>query len=306
MSRKLPDPGTYKARLNGKMVVEQTKKGALLVWIPYRLCDLEVPYSGKHMLVVGLKDGTLNQKAIEALKEAFSWDGSDIFDLEQIEVPEGDIAQFVLADCEHDDSYTPDGEDDPVIQFKAKWFNPLSGASRMPKPLEEEERQKVHKRWANKLKAISGSKKKKAKDEDEEDESDEEDEESDELDMGDKKESDDSEKDDSDGEETESEDEDSEDSENESEDESDEEDEPPKKKSSKGEDKSDKKRTHTDAMPRTSSQQEVWKAYEKKNPKQDRKALGKLFWEKVDKYFPDADSELTPKQWGTVADKLGL
>lgn len=268
MSKKtLPEPGTYKARLNGKMIVESTKNGALLVWIPYQLCDSEVPYSGKHMLVVGLKDGTLNQKAIDALKEAFDWDGSDIFDIEQIKVPEGDIPQFVLADCEHDDSYTPDGEDEPVIQFRAKWFNPLSGASRMPKPLEEEERQKVHKRWANKLKAISGSKKKKAKDEDSEDEDEDSEEESDN-------------------------------------DESGEDDNEPSKKKSKVDDKSSKW-AHTGATVRTSTQQEVWKAYEKKNPKQDRKALGKVFWEKVDKYFPDTDGELTPKQWEIVADKLG-
>ena len=60
-------------------------------------------------------------------------------------------------------------------------------------------------------------------------------------------------------------------------------------------------------MARTSSQQEVWKAYEKEESQTgQRKHLANSSGKKWTNISLMPMVNLLPKQWGTVADKLGL
>ena len=153
----LPNPGTYVARRNNGMVLEAKESGSLLLWIPFMLLNSEVNYSGKHCLTIGQKDGTLSERNINTLKKIFpDWDGQDLFALEELPLTEEGVAEFELADCYHDNSYTPEGETEPVIQFKAQWLNPLGGTQKMPAPMDDAARKKVLTAWGGKLRAASG------------------------------------------------------------------------------------------------------------------------------------------------------
>lgn len=157
--KQLPNPGTYTARRNGKMVLAESEHGALLLYIPYILCSTEFNHIDRHMLVLGKKDGTLSDKAVKNLRRIWpEWDGQDPFALEEIEVPEGSEPEFELADCFHDDSYIPQGSTDPMIQFKAEWLNPLGGSQNLPAPIAAEDRKAILTKWGSKFKALSGGK----------------------------------------------------------------------------------------------------------------------------------------------------
>lgn len=154
----LPNPGTYTARRSGMMVVEAKESGSLLLWIPYTLLNSEVNYAGKHCLTIGQKDGTLSERNIATLRKIWpDWDGQDLFALEEIPLPDDPQApEFELADCYHDNSYTPPGADEPVIQLKAAWLNPIGGTQNMPARMDDAERKKVLTQWGGKLRAASG------------------------------------------------------------------------------------------------------------------------------------------------------
>lgn len=57
---------------------------------------------------------------------------------------------------------------------------------------------------------------------------------------------------------------------------------------------------------RKSSQEEVWTAYAKANKDGDQDALAKAYYDAQDEVQPGANGELTPEQWGQVAEKLGV
>jgi hypothetical protein len=68
-------------------------------------------------------------------------------------------------------------------------------------------------------------------------------------------------------------------------------------------------RKSTSVTARTSSQDEVWAALVEANggeDKADAEALGPMFYGAQDELFPGKDGNLTPAQWGAVADKLGV
>ncbi len=56
----LPNPGTYAARRNAPMVIEQSEGGALLCWVPYVLITPDFSWTGKHLVTLGRKDKTLD------------------------------------------------------------------------------------------------------------------------------------------------------------------------------------------------------------------------------------------------------
>ncbi len=62
----------------------------------------------------------------------------------------------------------------------------------------------------------------------------------------------------------------------------------------------------TSAMARTSSQEEVWTALQKANDGVDENDLATRFYEAQDAVRAGADSNMTPAEWGQVADHLGL
>lgn len=153
----LPNPGTYRARQNGVVIVRQEESGSLMAYIPYLLlnCQEVANYYSVHGLTLGAKDGTPQSKNISTLKSVFPmW---DMDTLEDIPMPEegAEVPQFDLADCFHDDSYTPEGAEAPLVQFKAKWFNPVGGGRKAS--MTAEERKAALAKWKAKFKALGAT-----------------------------------------------------------------------------------------------------------------------------------------------------
>lgn len=159
----LPQPGTYTARRNAAIVVEEAESGALMAWIAYILCSGDFAYQDKHSVCLGAKDGTVQTRSIETLKKIWpDFDPANPFSLEQLpllqESEEGYGApEFELANCYHDNSYIPAGKTEPIIQFRAQYLNPLGGTQNMPAPLDDGEKKKVLGKWGAKFKAAAGS-----------------------------------------------------------------------------------------------------------------------------------------------------
>jgi hypothetical protein len=57
---------------------------------------------------------------------------------------------------------------------------------------------------------------------------------------------------------------------------------------------------------RTSTQQEVWTAYKKVNNGKPENELAEAYYAAQDEIAPNMNGELTPAQWGEVANKLGV
>lgn len=62
----------------------------------------------------------------------------------------------------------------------------------------------------------------------------------------------------------------------------------------------------TSVTPRTSTQEEVWQALVAANEGVSEDELATKYYEAQDAVAPDANGELTPTQWGEVADNLGV
>jgi len=156
MAKTIPKPGTYKARRNGDIVIYETDSGALCAAVPYTLLNADVAYSGKHILTIGKSDGTIQTKTLKTLRDVFpAWETENPFDLQNLPQAEDGAAEFELADCYHDDSYTPPDWDadknGPYVQFKPQWFNKLGGSSNMPDKANEAEQESLLKKWGSKF-----------------------------------------------------------------------------------------------------------------------------------------------------------
>lgn len=57
---------------------------------------------------------------------------------------------------------------------------------------------------------------------------------------------------------------------------------------------------------RTSTQQEVWTAYKKANNEKPESELAEAYYAAQDEIAPNMNGELTPVQWGEVANKFGI
>lgn len=150
----LPSPGSYRAKQNGTVIVRAEESGSLMAYIPFMLtnCSEVANFAGIYAMTLATKVGEPQKKNIQALKTVFpNW---EIETLSDIEMPAdgGEIPQFDLADCFHD-SYTPDGADEPIQTFKAKWFNPVGGGVRK-QPMNDEERKAVIAKYKSKFKAL--------------------------------------------------------------------------------------------------------------------------------------------------------
>jgi hypothetical protein len=114
---------SYPARRSGAIVVGESKQGALMVYVPFVLTG--IAFNGNHSVCIGTKDGTLQERAIEGLRDIFGWTTENPFDLQRIEIPEGDAPEFILADY-HNEPYTPNGKSEQVDSYKFRWLNKLS------------------------------------------------------------------------------------------------------------------------------------------------------------------------------------
>ena len=149
----LPSPGSYRAQQNGTVIIRQEESGSLMAYIPYAL--IGVAFMGIYNMTLGAKDGTPQQKNINTLKAVFpNWDFDNLADIEMPAEGE-DIPQFDLADCYHDDSYTPEGAEAPIVKFVARWLNQVGGGRKQP--MTQDERKSALTRWKSKFKAISST-----------------------------------------------------------------------------------------------------------------------------------------------------
>jgi hypothetical protein len=149
----LPNPGSYTAQQNGTVLIRQEESGSLMAYVPYLLLGASVHFAGIHSLCLGAKDGTAQKKSIQILKSIFpNWEQDELADIEMPAEGEA-IPQFELADCYHDDSYTPEGAEAPVIKFQPKWLNPIGGGMKK-QPMSEAERKAAKTKWASKFKAL--------------------------------------------------------------------------------------------------------------------------------------------------------
>ena len=126
---------SYPAKRSAAIVVGESKQGALMVYIPFTLTG-GIAFSSNHSVCIGTKDGTLQERSIEGLREIFAWNTENPFDLQRIAIPEGDAPEFILADY-HNEPYTPNGKSEQVDSFKFRWLNKLGSGLNQATPEDE-------------------------------------------------------------------------------------------------------------------------------------------------------------------------
>ena len=148
--RVLPNAGVYTGSITEGMkpVIEKKEKsGVLMLHVPVTLSDAigpdgaRIAWSGPGACILIGKDGNLNAVAIQQLKKVFpSWDGVDFFWLEGVDEngdeadhwPEMAAAKFEV-EGERLNNYIPEGQTEPIEQFKLKpWINAVGGGTRIP------------------------------------------------------------------------------------------------------------------------------------------------------------------------------
>ena len=148
--RQIPPPGTYIGQLSGKMQVEETEKGAVLVHIPYSLMGSDPAFSDTHGYCIIKKDGTVLQDAVEKLCKIFP--DIDPQNVLSVEDREPDATQFELV-CIHEPWTKQDGE--VVTVFKVQWLNPIGGSRRAIEPIDRKSFLAKH---GSKFRALSPAK----------------------------------------------------------------------------------------------------------------------------------------------------
>ena len=146
----LPNAGTHRARLGGQIVIYETGEGALCAAIPVAIQGEGWVWTGKHTATIVKKDGTIQTKTVDTLKQVFGWDGLDPFWL-----MDADLSQAEFDVVGEHEEYTPD-EGEPRMQFKIKWLN-APGASGMRMP-EAADRKSVLAKFGTQFRALSGAK----------------------------------------------------------------------------------------------------------------------------------------------------
>jgi len=291
--RSLPNPGTYLAKLNGKIVVYIAESGALCAAVPVALVDSEVKWSGKATVLLGKQDGTVQRRSIENLKKIFtgnpegemSFTGENPLDLMDEEKVYTEGVQFEAVG-EIEDSLLKEGEEQYKV-FKIQWINPIGGSSVMPDPVD---RQTFLTEWGSKFKAQFSAAKKTVKKKVENpvrrevaEEAQPEEELDTTLETPEEPPT------------------------------------PPVKKAvkktattpavvTKPVTNGPPSRKSTSAIARTANQQEVWELFVNRNETLEtpltEDELGVKWWEVVNEIAPEKNGDLTIQQWGKVADKL--
>lgn len=139
----LIEGGSYGARRNGAIRVFETEKGALMASIPYVIPT--VSFEGEHSLVLGAKDGSMQERNIQAMQEHFGWAG-EIGEFTPAAV-DGDGPQFKLVDW-HNEPYEKNGE--TVDKWVFRWLNRI-GSGQTPEQIEA-----AKSKWGKKISAVLG------------------------------------------------------------------------------------------------------------------------------------------------------
>lgn len=143
--------GLFRATVQSKTVVESKNKlcGVACVFSCYEQKDVEGWVEIEPMEITGYfyiekKDGSLNEINLDQLKNAFGWDGRDVFELQDMEFTEPVQIQTEFE--------TYDG----VERLKVKWLYSGDSTPGVQK-LDDAARKSVQNRLGAKLRALAGA-----------------------------------------------------------------------------------------------------------------------------------------------------
>ena len=139
--------GRYPARPTGNVHVGDHENGCLI-------CNMEFAFDGGGNITntfwLTTKDGAINTKAIDKLKEIFGWDGADPFWLEDCAGELVDIP--VELTVENETFRKKDGTEG--ISLKIKWVDPVGGGG--GNKIKNSDRNALMAKYGAKLRAVSG------------------------------------------------------------------------------------------------------------------------------------------------------
>lgn len=144
----LLEPGKYVAKVgelnNQKIVVYETEHGALCAAIPCEVAEGDKAGTViKHTVTLITRDGTIQTRTLDTLKEIFGFPGADPFWLMDTDLSE--VRFEIVVEAEQ-------GEKGGEFS-KVKWINPLGGGQKMP---EAADRRAVLAKFGSKFRALSG------------------------------------------------------------------------------------------------------------------------------------------------------
>src|SRR6478609_1246123 len=98
----IPPPGDYIAKTNGQIIIGEASTGALMADIPYVISQGDhAGFTGKALVCIAKKDGTIQTNAVDNLVAAFSMPlPFDPFWLMDQTFPE---TEFSLNQCIHEE-----------------------------------------------------------------------------------------------------------------------------------------------------------------------------------------------------------
>jgi hypothetical protein len=141
----IPQPGDYIAKTNGQIIIGEASTGALMADVPYVITQGDdAGFTGRALICIAKRDGTIQTATVNNLKAAFGWDGVDPFWLADNEFPE---TEFALNQCIHE-------EHNGKTYFKVGWLNPLGGGM---KRIESADRRSVLSKYGSKFRALAGA-----------------------------------------------------------------------------------------------------------------------------------------------------
>ncbi|MDD5600045.1 MAG: hypothetical protein PHV82_19020 [Victivallaceae bacterium] len=135
----LPQPGRYACQA-GERGVYESKGGALMLAM---VCVIDEQTSITAYQCLVQKDGTLNTRTIENLKEIFSWDGTDPMWLQDADLSNVDFS--ITVEPAKDDK----GNDTVTVA----WVNPPGGG---PASIQKSDSNSIRARFGAKFRAAAG------------------------------------------------------------------------------------------------------------------------------------------------------
>lgn len=140
------DNGRYPAHPTGRVEVGEHKNGCLIATLEF---DIGEGRTISNTFWLTTKDGAVNTRSIETLKEIFGWDGADPFWLadhaaELVEIP----VELVI----ENETFTGDDGNDHTAP-KVKWVNPVGGGG---VKVANGDRASLLAKYGAKLRAVSG------------------------------------------------------------------------------------------------------------------------------------------------------
>jgi len=140
--------GTYAARPTGQVHVGDHKNGCLI-------CNMQFAFAEggtiNNTFWMTTKDGAINTRTIDTLKEIFGWDGANPFWLEEhgAELAEIDVELVVV-----NETFIGTSDGQEHTSLKIKWVNPVGGGG--GNKIENSDRKALMAKYGAKLRAVSG------------------------------------------------------------------------------------------------------------------------------------------------------